>query len=68
MTIYFVLLAFKDNLFAQNHENSSLICLFVSVNSWAKSEMDIYKVVSSAKDTIFPSHDLYIYIIDIYEV
>ena len=27
MTIYFVLLAFKDNLFAQNHENSYLICL-----------------------------------------
>ena len=32
----------------------------MSVNSWVKSEFDIYKVVSSAQDTIFPSHDLYI--------
>ena len=55
--MYLVLPAFNDNLFAQNHLNKSLMCLFESENNCFMFELDVYGVVSSANDNIFVEHD-----------
>ena len=54
----FILPAFNDNLFAQNHLNKSLMCLFASENNCFMFELEVYSVVSSANDNIFVEHDL----------
>ena len=56
--MYLVLPAFNDNLFAQNHLNKSLMCLFESENNCFMFELEVYCVVSSANDNIFVEHDL----------
>ena len=55
----FTLFAFNDNLLAQNHSNK-FECVLAVVYSCCMSECDVYKVVSSAKDKMFPVHELYI--------
>ena len=56
--IYLVFLAFRDNLFAQNHMYKELISLFASSYKDPMSGFDRNGVVSSAKDNIFELHDL----------
>ena len=58
--IYLVFLAFRDNLFAQNHMYKEFISLFASSYKDPMSEFDRNRVVSSAKDKIFELHDLWI--------
>ena len=48
-TIYLVLFAFSDNLFAQNHLYNLFISLFAVSNKDTKLWSEIYRVVSSAK-------------------
>ena len=55
--MYLVFLAFRDNLFAQNHMYKELISLFASSYKDPMSELDTNRVVSSAKDNIFELHD-----------
>ena len=56
--MYLVLLAFRDNLFAQNHMYKELISLSASSYKDPMSDLDTNRVVSSAKDKIFELHDL----------
>ena len=56
--MYLVVLAFRDNLFAQNHVYKEFIYLFAS--SYKDQMLDTNKAVSSAKDTIFELHNLLI--------
>ena len=53
-----VLPASNDNLFAQNHLNKSLMCLFEYENNCFMFELEVYSVVSIANDNIFVEHDL----------
>ena len=62
---YLVLPAFNDNVFAQNHLNKSLMCLFASENNYFMFELEVYSVVSSANDNIFVEHDVCISFTDI---
>ena len=60
MSIYLVLFAFSDNLFAQNHLYNLFISLFAVSNKDTKLWSEIYRVVSSAKERILFSHGLWI--------
>ena len=60
ITIYLVLFAFSDNLFAQNHWYNLFISLFAVSNKYTKLWSDICRVVSSARERILLSHDLWI--------
>ena len=57
MRMYIVLLAFNDSLLAQNHVNQLLISILAWAYSVYKCELDMYKVVSSANDSMFPLHE-----------
>ena len=60
ITIYLVLFAFSDNLFAQNHLYNLFISLLAVSNKDTKLWSEIYRVVSSAKERIPLPHDLWI--------
>lgn len=57
MTIYFVLLGFRDNLLTQNQLNTSFIAVFDCLYNVGRSWCDKYTDVSSAKDRTFSDVD-----------
>ena len=55
--MYFVLLAFNDNLFAQNQLYSLFICKLASENKDSMSGLETNNVVSSANGMMAFSHE-----------
>ena len=58
--MYLVLPAFNDNLFAQNHLNKSLMCLFESENNCFLFELEVYSVVICKWEDIRLTRFMYI--------